>query len=147
MARATLSQANLVASDPQRTLAFYRLLGADIPAQGVWDPGDGIFHANGAPGARARFEIDSVRFAGIWNQAWRGRTDLAGRILLVFAVAERDEVDAIWREVTEAGFASLQPPWDAFWGSRFAIVEDPDGAAIGLMSPQSDAHRSPPPVD
>ncbi|TFI58030.1 glyoxalase [Sphingomonas parva] len=146
MAHAIFSQANVVTADPQRSLHFYRLLGADIPPQGVWDAGDGIFHANGAPGGPARLEIDSVRFAALWNAAWRGRTDLAGRVLLGFAVAERHEVDAIWREVTSAGFAGLQPPCDAFWGSRFAIVEDPDGVAVGIMSPQSDEHRSPPPL-
>jgi uncharacterized glyoxalase superfamily protein PhnB len=102
--------------------------------------------ANGAPGPVARFEVDSVRFAGLWNEAWRGRTDLAGRTLLVFAVTERHEVDEAWRDVTGAGFPGLQPPWDAFWGSRFAIVEDPDGVPVGIMSPQSDAHRAPPPL-
>jgi uncharacterized glyoxalase superfamily protein PhnB len=146
MARATFCQANLISADPKSTLAFYRRLGADIPADGVWEAPGGIFHANGATGPGARFEIDSVPFAGIWNETWRGRADLAGRILLVFAVAERHEVDEIWRDLTGAGHPGLQPPWDAFWGSRFAIVEDPDGAAVGIMSPQSDAHRSPPPV-
>jgi uncharacterized glyoxalase superfamily protein PhnB len=147
MARAKFSQVNLVSADPQRALDFYRLLGADIPAEGVWEAPGGIFHANGAPGGAARFEIDSVRFAGIWNEAWRARTDLAGRVLIVFAVAERHDVDEAWRDLTAAGHAGLQPPWDAFWGARFAIVEDPDGAAVGIMSPQSDAHRAPPPID
>jgi uncharacterized glyoxalase superfamily protein PhnB len=40
----------------------------------------------------------------------------------------------------------LQPPWDAFWGARYAIVEDPDGIAVGLMSPISPDRRSPPPA-
>ena len=147
MARAVFAQANLISGDPQRTLEFYRLLGADFPPGEIWDPGNGIFHANGSTGPTARFEIDSVRFAGIWNAAWRGRADLAGRTLLVFAVAERHEVDDIWIDLTSAGHAGLQPPVDAFWGSRFAIVEDPEGAPIGIMSPQSDAYRSPAPID
>ena len=34
-----------------------------------------------------------------------------------------------------AGHTALQPPYDAFWGARYAIVEDPDGNAVGLMGP------------
>jgi len=45
-------------------------------------------------------------------------------------------------------------PFDAFWGARYAIVlgaryaivEDPDGVAVGLMSPSSAEHRRPPPT-
>jgi hypothetical protein len=39
----------------------------------------------------------------------------------------------------------LQPPYDAFWGARYAIVEDPDGIAVGLMSPISPDFKSVPP--
>jgi uncharacterized glyoxalase superfamily protein PhnB len=39
----------------------------------------------------------------------------------------------------------LQAPYDAFWGARYAIIEDPDGVAVGLMSPRSAEMRSPPP--
>ena len=47
--------------------------------------------------------------------------------------------------MTAAGHRGLQAPFDAFWGARYAIVEDPDGIAVGLMSPISAEHRSPPP--
>jgi hypothetical protein len=40
---------------------------------------------------------------------------------------------------------SAQPPFDAFWGARYAIVEDPDGNHIGLMSPSDPALRTAPP--
>ena len=39
----------------------------------------------------------------------------------------------------------MQPPHDAFWGARYAIVEDPDGIAVGLMSPISPDFKSVPP--
>jgi uncharacterized glyoxalase superfamily protein PhnB len=44
-----------------------------------------------------------------------------------------------------AGYTSQQEPYDAFWGSRYAILEDPDGNAVGIMSPMDDAYRSAPP--
>jgi uncharacterized glyoxalase superfamily protein PhnB len=44
-----------------------------------------------------------------------------------------------------AGYRGLQDPHDAFWGARYAIIEDPDGIAVGLMSPVSSYKKSPPP--
>ena len=36
---------------------------------------------------------------------------------------------------TAAGYHRHQRPYDGFWGARYAIVDDPDGNAAGLMSP------------
>jgi len=47
--------------------------------------------------------------------------------------------------MTGAGHRGLREPHDAFWGARYAILEDPDGIAVGLMSPVSDDKRSAPP--
>jgi len=48
--------------------------------------------------------------------------------------------------MTAAGYRGLQPPYDALWGARHAVIEDPDGIAVGLMSSVSPEHRSPPPA-
>jgi uncharacterized glyoxalase superfamily protein PhnB len=48
-------------------------------------------------------------------------------------------------ELTSAGYAGRQPPFDAFWGARWSIVADPDGHAIGLMSPIDESRRTWPP--
>jgi hypothetical protein len=49
-------------------------------------------------------------------------------------------------ELVRLNHPSLQPPYDAFWGARYAIVEDPNGIAVGIMSPVSDEYKSPPPT-
>jgi uncharacterized glyoxalase superfamily protein PhnB len=36
-------------------------------------------------------------------------------------------------------------PEDAFWGARYAIVEDPDGNSVGIMSAIDESKRRPPP--
>jgi uncharacterized glyoxalase superfamily protein PhnB len=54
-------------------------------------------------------------------------------------------VDAVFARMTEAGSAAQQRPEDAFWGARYAIVEDPDGNAVGIMSPIDPAQRREPP--
>ena len=39
------------------------------------------------------------------------------------------------RRLTAAGYRGCEPPYDAFFGARYAVVEDPDGNDVGLMSP------------
>ena len=52
--------------------------------------------------------------------------------------------------MTEAGYISEQQPYDAFWGARYAVVQDPDGNPVGIMSPIDPDRRSqqsPPPSE
>jgi catechol 2,3-dioxygenase-like lactoylglutathione lyase family enzyme len=142
--RPTLNQLNIVSSNPEASIAFYRRLGLDFPDQRVWRTATGVHHVS-AEDAGIDFDLDSTAFAQHWNSGWRGRKDLAGRVVVGLSVASRAEVDRLYGEMTAAGYRGLQAPWDAFWGARYAIVEDPDGVAVGLMSPILAEHRSPPP--
>jgi catechol 2,3-dioxygenase-like lactoylglutathione lyase family enzyme len=142
--RPTLNQLNIVSSNPEASIAFYRRLGLDIPDRQVWRTATGVHHVS-AEDAGIDFDLDSTAFAQLWNSGWRGRKDLAGRVVVGMHVASREEVDRLYGEMTAAGHRGLQAPCDAFWGARYAIVEDPDGIAVGLMSPKSAEHRSPPP--
>lgn len=146
-ARAKLDQINIVSGDTAASIAFYRRLGVDIPDDLVWRTPSGAHHisAKNESGAPPFFDIDSVPFAGIWNGGWKSRSDLGGRVVVGFRVASRADVDAIYADLTGAGYTGLQPPYDAFWGARYAIVEDPDGLAVGIMSPKSEDMRAPPP--
>ena len=147
--RPILNQVNIVSTDPDASIAFYRRLGVDIPDDRVWRTSTGAHHVSAVRGEAAHdvdLDLDSAAFAAVWNTGWRGRRDLAGRVVVGFGVASRQEVDRIYGEMTGAGYHGLQPPYDAFWGARYAMVEDPDGVAVGLMSPVTDEHRSPPPM-
>lgn len=33
------------------------------------------------------------------------------------------------------GFNGKKEPWDAFWGQRYAQIEDPDGHTVDLFAP------------
>ncbi len=145
--RPILNQLNIVSGNMEASIAFYRRLGVDIPDQNVWRTPTGAHHANAnGPGAEGMdLDLDSATFAAVWNGGWRGRSDLAGRVVVGFRVASRAAVDDLYKEMTAAGHRGLQEPYDAFWGSRYAIVEDPDDLAVGLMSEMSAEHRSPPP--
>ena len=144
--RPTLNQLNIVSSNPEASIAFYRKLGLDIPDEKLWRTATGVHHVSAEYVAEGiDLDLDSTTFAQIWNTGWRGRKDLAGRVVVGLSVASRQEVDRLYGEMIETGHAGLQAPYDAFWGARYAIVEDPDGVAVGLMSPISAEHRSPPP--
>jgi uncharacterized glyoxalase superfamily protein PhnB len=108
----------------------------------------GIHHANAvsadASGA-LHLDLDSVAFARLWNDGWRNRSNLEGRVVVGFGVGARENVDRLHGDMTAAGYRSLQVPYDAFWGARYAVIEDPDGIAVGLMSDISADRKSSPP--
>lgn len=148
MSKPTLDQINLICGDVNASVAFYRRLGVEIPDKTIWRTPTGGHHVGvTAPSAEQGidFGLDSAAFAQHWNAAWKGRTDLRGRVVIGFGVSTRAAVDDVYRDMTSAGYRGLQEPYDALWGSRYAIIEDPDGVAVGLMSPASPDKRSPPP--
>src|SRR3954452_6960363 len=121
-------QVNLVVSDMDAAVAFYRRLGIEIPDRDpAWDP----HHRSANVPGGLDFDLDSNEFAPHWDVGWPGSKGRGG-VVVGFRVSTREEVDRLYAEVTGAGYAGQQPPWDAFWGARYAIVEDPDGNAIGL---------------
>lgn len=131
---AKLDQINIVAADPAASVAFYRRLGVAFDEAPADAP-----HIGGAAGDGFTLDLDAPWFARVWNVAWAAESGLAGRVVVGFAVESRAEVDALYASLTGAGARGLAPPWDAFWGCRYAIVEDPDGVAVGLMSPRDPA--------
>jgi catechol 2,3-dioxygenase-like lactoylglutathione lyase family enzyme len=134
--RPVLDQLNLVVRDMDAALEFYRRLGIDIPDRGPWDPDH---RSAESPGA-IDFDLDRAEFASKWNAG------AVGGVVLGFRVSSRDEVDRVHADLTGAGYASQQEPYDAFWGARYAVVEDPDGNSVGIMSPPDDTRRSAPPM-
>jgi uncharacterized glyoxalase superfamily protein PhnB len=57
------------------------------------------------------------------------------RMGLAFKCDSPAAVDALYHTVVQAGYAGHKEPWDAFWGQRYAVVEDPDGNLIDLFAP------------
>jgi catechol 2,3-dioxygenase-like lactoylglutathione lyase family enzyme len=120
-------QFNLVVSDMEATVAFYRRLGLTIPDT---DPDFQSHHRSAQGDGGIVLDIDSVEFARHWDKGWRG-----GMGVLGFKVDSRERVDEIYAGMTNAGHVGQQAPCDTFWGARYAVVEDPDGNAVGIMSP------------
>jgi catechol 2,3-dioxygenase-like lactoylglutathione lyase family enzyme len=144
MAAIRLDQLNLVVSNVPASRAFYARLGLDFgnAHDPVWDN-----HHISAPVEEAMpfsVDLDSVAFAPRWDAGWPGGSG----VVLGFKVESREAVDTLVAELAKDGVPVQQPPFDAFWGARYAVVADPDGNAVGIMSPVDPALRSdvsPPP--
>ena len=136
---ARFSQINLVVRNMHDSLAFYRRLGLDIPAAGVWESGGEGHHARAETAGDVDLEFDSVKLAHVYNGGFAAER---GRVVIGVGLESREAVDALWEALLAEGAQGLQPPFDAFWGARYAIVEDPDGNPVGLMSPVDLARRT-----
>jgi uncharacterized glyoxalase superfamily protein PhnB len=128
------TQVNLVVDDMAAAVAFYRLLGFDVPDPVEWPEGSGAYHVDAGGGDGLRFELDNLAMARIWHAGVKPEP-AGGTAVIGLALESRDAVDQLYATVIEAGHAGPQPPYDAFWGARYAVVQDPDGYEIGLMSP------------
>lgn len=89
-------------------------------------------------------EPGTAESARLWHAGWRADPASTG-VVLGFMLASRQAVDDRYAELTAAGYQGRQPPLDAFWGTRYAIVADPDGNDVGLMSPVEESRRTWPP--
>lgn len=141
MSKPTFSQLNLIVYNMEASVAFYRRLGLDIADVGeqwaAWAP-----HHRGAEGGAGLLELDSATFVRHYDAGFNGKPAIIG-----FSVGSREEVDELHSSLLAAGYPSQQEPYDAFWGARYAVVEDPDGNPVGLMSPIDPEKKTEPAFD
>jgi uncharacterized glyoxalase superfamily protein PhnB len=141
MAGARFHQVGLIVRDMHKSLAFYRRIGIEIPEGEVWRTASGAHHAMTAPG-QMDVQFESVKLAHAYNAGFGAERR---HVMIYIELESREAVDALWHELIAESVQGLQPPYDAFWGARLAIVEDPDGNPVSLTSPVDAARRSPPP--
>jgi catechol 2,3-dioxygenase-like lactoylglutathione lyase family enzyme len=130
-----LAQLNLLVDDMAASLDFYRRLGA-----AAVDEESGPHAELSLPGGLS-LELDTTESARLWHAGVRA-DPASARVVIGFSLPSRDAVDTAYAELTAAGYQGRQPPFDAFWGGRYAIVADPSGNDVGLMSPIDDSMRS-----
>ena len=130
---------NLVVADMTASAEFYRRLG--VAAAAGAEPSGGHLQLR-MPGGFS-LELDTAESARLWHAGWRS-DPATGRVVIGFSLPTRQDVDHRYAELTAAGYTGRQPPFDAFWGARYAIVADPDGNDVGLMSPIEESRRGRP---
>jgi catechol 2,3-dioxygenase-like lactoylglutathione lyase family enzyme len=119
----------LVVADMDRSLAFYRSLGLEIPTVDAAAP-----HVEAELPGGLRIAWDTEATIRSVDPAW---TPPSGghRIGLAFLCADAAEVDSVFARLVAAGNPGHLEPWDAVWGQRYAVVLDPDGNAVDLFAP------------
>lgn len=135
-----LVQLNLLVDDMAASLDFYRRLGV-----GTADEEGGPHVELSLPGEFG-LELDTADSARLWHAGFRA-DPASGRVVIGFSLPSRAAVDATYAELTAAGYQGRQSPFDAFWGGRYAIVADPSGNDVALMSPIDESKRSWPPEE
>jgi len=119
----------LVVADMGKALAFYRRLGLDLPAGAESED-----HVEATLPGGLRLAWDTVGVIQSFHPHWTPPTGGA-RMSLAFRCDSPAEVDRAFADLTGAGYPGTLPPWDAFWGQRYAVVLDPDGNHVELFAP------------
>jgi uncharacterized glyoxalase superfamily protein PhnB len=123
---AELNAFGLVVGDMATSIRFYRLLGVDLPET----PDEGHVEATLAGGARLMLDREEVvrSFRPDWTR------ERGNQLSLAFECASPAEVDETYARAVADGFTGEKEPWDAFWGQRYAQLQDPDGVPVDLYA-------------
>ena len=122
-----LSVIGLIVADMAATLAFYRRLGLELPAEADDQPHVEVEVA----GLRLAFDTEEVIRS--FDPHYR-RPEGSQRMSLAFDCGSPGQVDAAFADLTGAGYQAAIEPWDAAWGMRYAVVHDPDGTPVDLFA-------------
>lgn len=133
----SLTGVHIFVRDMAASMAFYRLIGLE-------PEGDDDFARAITPAGT--LEFGSYRLTRGYDPAFRVPTGAPPATGLQFALESRDAVDEMHARLVAAGYHSALPPFDAFWGSRYCEVDDPDGNIVGFQGSR-DGPRTPPPLD
>jgi uncharacterized glyoxalase superfamily protein PhnB len=118
----------VVVADLPRALAFYRRLGLEFP-----EGAESEQHVEAALPGGLRLMLDAEEVIRSFDPDWQRPS--GNSIVLAFRCDSSADVDAVYAELTGAGYESHKEPWDAFWGMRYAQVRDPDGHLVDLFAP------------
>lgn len=119
----------LIVADLAASLAFYRRVGLEIPADAEKEP-----HVEVSLPGGLRLLFDTAESVRSFDPGWQPASG-GHRAALGFACTDPSHVDSVHAELVAAGYPSHLDPFDAFWGQRYATVLDPDGNAVEFFAP------------
>ncbi len=124
-----LAVIGIVVADMAKALAFYRRLGLDVPAAADGEP-----HVEYELPGGLKLAWDTVETIRSFEPEWTAPQG-GSAMSLGFRCAGPEQVDQTYRQLVQAGYTGHKEPWDAFWGMRYAVVQDPDGNGVDLFAP------------
>jgi len=125
---AQLDFIGITVDDMARSLDFYRRLGVEIA-----EPEEGQDHVEAVLPSGLRLGWDTVEVVQSFDPDWKPANS-GGRTGLAFVCSSPAAVDELYASLESAGYPGRKAPWDAFWGQRYALVEDPDGNIVSLFA-------------
>jgi uncharacterized glyoxalase superfamily protein PhnB len=115
---------------------FYRRIGLSLPdSSGIGE------HVEIDLGHGVRLALSTEFVTRMYDPGWRGPA-LPPASVLQFQLASREAVDEMYKALTAAGYHGHLAPIDAFWSSRYAEVDDPDGTIVGFHGPTDPDHTT-----
>jgi catechol 2,3-dioxygenase-like lactoylglutathione lyase family enzyme len=126
---AKLDMIGIVVADMPRALAFYRELGLEFA-----DDADSQPHVETTLPGGLRLGFDTVETVRSFDPDWSAPSG-SSRIHLAFHCETPAGVDSVYERLVGQGHTANREPWDAFWGQRYAVVDDPDGNGVDLFAP------------
>lgn len=114
-------------SNLDKTVAFYQLLGFKFDEiKGDEDHIEPIVEPGGM-----RLMIDSKK---LMTELINAKPKPSNHSAFAILYDSPAEVNAVAERIKQAGYIVVTEPWDAFWGQRYAIVQDPDGYRVDLFA-------------
>jgi len=122
----SLDAIGIISSDIKKSTGFYKVLGVNLSEAGSPD------HYAGTTPSGVRLMVDSVDLMKSINPDWK--MPIGSGVILCFKQESPQKVDEIFSKIVNSGFEQVKEPWDAFWGQRYCVIEDPDGYKIDLYA-------------
>ncbi|QDK46600.1 glyoxalase [Bdellovibrio sp. ZAP7] len=122
-----LSAIGIVSTNIPESVRFYSLLGLQFEACDKTTQ-----HTEATTKSGLRIMLDAEELIKKLKPHWVKPT--IASMALAFDCETPKGVDETFKKITSAGFKSEKEPWDAFWGQRYATVQDPDGNSIDLFA-------------
>lgn len=122
MAKPRFTMIVLLIENLARSLAFYRRLGIEFPADADEKTDVGVDIGDGR----------TIIWTTTFEQYDRERETPRGssRVMLEFFVEGNQAVDALFAELTEVGHNGRRAPFMTDFGAYMCMVDDPDGNTI-----------------
>jgi uncharacterized glyoxalase superfamily protein PhnB len=133
MSKPQLDLIGVVIEDMARSLAFYRQLGVDLPADADAQP-----HVEVTLPGGMRLAWDTIETVRSFDSDFPSPSG-SSAIGLAFRLDTAAEVDDTYQQLVAAGCDVHKAPWDAPWGQRYALIHDPDGNNVDLFAPLGSA--------
>ena len=131
MSGARLDAVGLIVSDLERSVRFYRAIGLPFP-----DGAEGSEHGHAEVdvGGGFRLMLDAEASIASFDATWKPAEGGDPRAALALRCPTVGDVDRLYSVALANGGRGHMAPWDAFWGQRYARLQDPDGNGVDFYA-------------